>query len=219
MKKRDSDMLSSFFKHARPTAVVIIPIKNEEPVLIFKHLGAPFYRESSFGHNNKIAINDFKVYWKGKFLDHKFPNCIQEEHIGFFKMLIKNTFQTHQWGEDFPDGCLEMPIAILMKYDIQLRGTSILADARKILRKNNLLLERRGRIKTLPEFIRQRDAHIIKTYSELGSPQRIPMKKIMKTLRLLGGELFPKDEQQASKYDLSERQIRNVIEKFRQSKK
>jgi len=219
MKKNDTNTASSFFEYARPNAVVIIPIKKSEPVLIFKHLGVPFYRESNFGHNNRIAINDFKVYWKGKFLNHNLPVCIENGQRNFFNMLIENKFHTHHWWEDFPDDCIEMPISILMKYQIQLSGSSLLKDVKTILKKIDVLYERRGKNKNPSEFLLQRDVDLINIYIDLGSPRRLPIKEIKHQLKILGSKLYHTDDQKAYKYDLSDRQLRYSIKKFLNSKK
>jgi len=108
-----------FFEFVKPSAVVIIQTSNpKEPVLIFKQLGSPFYAEAPLG-NGSLAYNDFLVYWNGNFLNHTFLIASTIVRKNFFKCLLENLSPTHHWWEDFPDGCIEMPLAILKKSEFQ----------------------------------------------------------------------------------------------------
>jgi len=203
-----------FFEFVKPSAVVIIQTSNpKEPVLIFKQLGSPFYAEAPLG-NGSLAYNDFLVYWNGNFLNHTLPDCINDSQREFFQMLIKESFTTHHWWEDFPDGCIEMPLAILKKSEFQLSRVPLLKNVRNILRNLDLLSEKRGKFKTPSDFLISRDKDVIDIYIKLGQPKRMPIKRMWAMAEQKGKELFPNDKNRAYQYDLSDRQIRNIINKF-----
>lgn len=92
------------------TGVVIIPLKGNDPVLIFKDYGAPFYFEiggahAARGHEQKDALNNYMVYWKGNYFYHKLPQPVIDEYGNFFSELIENKLPTHLTADELPNSC------------------------------------------------------------------------------------------------------------------
>jgi len=197
------------------TGIIIIPIKNATPVLIFKDYGAPLYwevggpEETKKGFEERTALNNYIIYWKGKFFNHELPDSVKKEYDDFFDRLITSPLPTY--FADFPKNSIEIPIPLLTS-KIKIHEDKYLTDAKKILRKFNFITETRGKNKTPNKFKEHRKELIIKSYILTGRKKPYPMSQIQDlTYNQLVKE-FP--DLPAEKLSISDDQARRILNKY-----
>lgn len=163
------------------SSILIIPIPNDQPVLVFKNLGAPFLRKPVKDTNDmfeKREGTDFLVYWK-KYLGHNMPDVVAKNCGEIFNDLIKSEKPTYFYQDQFPAGSIEMPVWLLNQSKIQFKKSSIIRQVRHILSELGMLKQQRGRkpksniiangrrkfiIGKIPENAKRKDISISRLY-------------------------------------------------------
>ncbi len=197
--------------------VVIIPIKHQPPVLIFKDFSAAFYSElpsnSLKPEGQKTEHNNFMVYWKGKYLNHMLPKIVQKQYGDFFHKIIQDSIPTYIYQDSFPKDSIELPISIFKNKRIPIDGPKYLTDTKTILRKLEFLNDGRKNPRA-NHATQMRNNYLIKCLKDLGWKKgRFPLKEIKIRLANYLEKNIPENE--FNKYDLSESQIQRILAEYR----
>ena len=207
-KKSDAEKILETFD-----SIMIIPIKNNPSVLIFKMLGKPFYHKKRKG-----VVPDYKVAWKGKWIGHKFPKEIKQQYgKDFWKSL--NAKNVDYKINDLPKGVKELSLNLVLgDKEIKMVSSAYITPVRNQLRQLGLIKELRGKIKPKEKIIVQRNEFIIAEYKRICKKTRkkkpLPIKKIQERWTDELSRLFPDEPQKADKYGVSDATIRRVLKNY-----
>lgn len=209
--------------------VLIFPIKNDEPVIVFKKFGyglsqlRVYIDVPSFEESIPISAT-YMIYWKGKF--HKvFPPTCERQYFRNFAFHLMHGASLGSYGG------IELPLKLI--FDEERRkifDPHFIKPIKKALRELKVLVEKRGKHKNKGSEIKKyRDKILISSFKKLGSPDRLPIKKLQK---LYKDELDRKNEidkigkiddldgnTDEKEYDCSDMTIRRVLQKYKAEKK
>jgi hypothetical protein len=196
------------------TSVIIIPIINDDPVLIFKDLGAPLYyevggpEEKRLGFEEKETINNYTVYWKNCFLNHKLPDVVKDQYGNFFNDLAYSPL--HTYLVDLPGECVEVSIALLNS-KTKVHESSCLTYTKRVLRKFEFFAEKRGKNKSKTVVDTARDKLVVKYSHELKKQGNFSISRLTLKLETFGYTFYENDPKSQKKFLLSEKQVRRLL--------
>lgn len=202
-------------------SIMIIPIESDEPVLIFKMLGKPFYheqREIGVQYDDFVeeVIFDYRVYWKGK-LGYNYPKIIKLQYGDIFWELL-NARSIYYKIEDLPEGVIELPLKIVLDGKrIKIFSPEFITPVRNILRRLGIIKETRGKYKKRGKIILLRDKFMVNEYKriikETKRKKPLPIKILQRrwTEELI--RIFPDNPEGADKYGVSDATVRRVLKK------
>ena len=169
IKNEEKKELNKFKQY---DGILIIPIKKDEPILVFKMLGKPFYhtqlelcpdRDDTF----EWEPFDYWIYWKGFHFKNKYPVVIKEQYDEDFWYLLHS--ETVYYNNNaFPKNVIELPISVVKDNSkMRIFSSKYITPVRDALRKLDLLEEVRGKLKKNDKSKKERDRKIIKLYKEI----------------------------------------------------
>jgi hypothetical protein len=189
-------------------SIMIIPIKDMAPVLIFKMLGKPFYHEQQEIDDHiddfiDVVIFDYRVYWGNKAMGYEFPVEIKHQYGDSFWNLINAQTVYYSYG-DLPAKVIELPLKMVLGDEkIKIFSPNYITPVRDALRRIGLIEETRGKLKKQSISRRERNKKIIAIYREIVSKTKkkrpYPINIIFKRL---------------TDYELSFATIRRVLDKY-----
>ena len=197
--------------------VLILPIKNDAPVIVFKKFGAKLSQlriliDPPVFDDPIPSVASYHIYWKGELWTNWPPvvkNYYAEEFLTdlMFGGLVKH-----------PPGVIELPLKLFNgAFDLKIFGLQYITPVREALRKSEALNESRGKnkatIKT-DSIIILRNKFIVSQFKKHKNIKRFPMKKTQSLWRDKLNFFFPNDPGKADKYDCTEMTIRRVLNKF-----
>lgn len=194
------------------TGIVIIPMIDSAPVLIFKDFGAPFYMSSPDSTDGPIY--DFRIHWQGKDYIHELPTEMPDEVIKYIEEMIQSGRPTYTELSLYPEDIIEAPIDYLAEPNkITIKDDSIARHITGYLIELGLVQEMRGAVRT--ELEKERDRFIIKMWEDLGRRRPFPISIIKNAWEKHVNEaLFPDDADKAEAACCHENTVRHTLKRY-----
>lgn len=203
-------------------AIMIIPIKNKKPIVIFKRLGKTFSNvsvtiDAPHFKDPEVKFCSYLIYWENKIL-----NIWPKEALSQYGFSIRNMY-----FEDYslmPENILEVSLKAFISNRDTLFKDKNFTPVKRYLRNLGILIEGRGKFPKKEAYQVYREEFIISKYQEIrkNGKERLPIKE-MRNLWISEADRKYKSNKDYSKkyleYCGSDQTIRRIINNFREIEK